>query len=541
MRSGYLFLFSIFSLHSVTLCAQSEKPRLVVQIVVSQMRYDYLEKFGGNFSEKGFKRFINSGISFTDCRYDYMLTGTETSLATLTTGSMPSTHGVVGPAWVDFLMGEKVTLADDAQAYGLDCNAGVGCYSPVNLVVPTLGDRLLDDSPKSHAVTIAQSPSSAVVLGGFTKEVFWCDQSRGRWVSSSHYMARLPEWVETYNAASPAAAFMDAKWELSKPREQYVNSRHSLIDVAADGRQKKSKGIAAIFRKETFSRDYPRIYHTPPGNTLMTEFVRKAIVNLDLGQDEHTDLLNICYDTPRLVGEIFGPESMEVEDMFYRLDEELGDLIDFIHSQLGAEKTLIVLTSDHGSSDSYDRTDKPSDRFNIPQFRVVINAFMNTQYGSGDWVLDYYDRQLYLNREQIYRNGLNLQEVQNRVAAYALQFRGVSHAMTATSLSSNSFAAGHGRLMQNSFYQRRSGDVIIDLMPGWIEEQANTRSLSGSMYDYDTHVPLMVIGNGFSQRRIRAPADPSQLAPTLARLMQIDRPVAATGGEIPALTEHMEY
>ncbi len=542
MKSRQFLLFSILSLQAAVVgAAETRKPpRIVVQIVVSQMRYDYLERFGPNFSDRGFRRFLGDGVTFTDSRYDYMLTGTQTSLATLTTGAMPSTHGVIGERWVDFLSGREVSLVEDRSVCGLSCDANVGCHSPLNLIVPTLGDRLLEDSPKSKVVTVAASASSAVVMGGFTKEVYWCDMSRGTWASSSRYMQKLPDWVEKYNETHPANRYMDAPWETYLHRERYVNERYSVLKVIADSRLRKTNGLGDLFKKDNFSRDYPKIYCTPAGNTLVREFAKQAVVYGDLGQDEYPDLLNVCFDSPRLAGELFGPESVEVEDMFYRLDAEIAELLDFLYAQFPADRLVVVLTSDHGASDSYDRGDTPRDRFNVPQFKVIINGFMNAQYGDGDWVLGYCDRQLYLNRDLVYRKGLSLQEVQNRVAAYALQFRGVSHAVTSTALSGNSFASGYGRLMQNSFYPRRSGDVVINLMPGWIEETPLVRSMSGSMYDYDRHVPLMMLGGGLRAARIRAPVDMTQVAPTLARLMQINRPVAASGDEIDAVTEQFE-
>ncbi len=539
MKKRSLIFSAILPLLAFPQGAKSEKPRLVVQIVVSQMRYDYLERFGANFSEKGLRTFIRQGAFFTDCRYDYMLTGTASSLATLTTGSMPSTHGVVGGHWIDFVNGKSVHLVEDPSVCGLECDASRGCYSPMELVVPTLGDMLLEESQGSRVVTVASSPLSAVVMGGFTGEVYWCDESRGKWITSSAYADKMPAWVVAYNGTNPANHYLDAQWNLLLDRSKYVNKRYSAVNIPYDTRLKKVGLFSDLFKKEEFSKDFHKIYHTPAGNTLVKDFAKKAIVNCDLGQDMQPDLLNICFDASRHVGELFGPESMEVEDMLYRLDADLADLLEWIESLVGKDKTVIVLTSDHGASDSYDRGDKqPRDRFNIPQFKVIMNGFMNAQWGSGDWVLGYCDRQLYLNRDLIYRKGLSLEEVQNRVAAFALQFRGVSHAMTSTALSSSAFASGYGRLMQNSFYPRRSGDVVLNLMPGWIEERDEVRSLSGSMYDYDTHVPLMVIGGGITSQRIRAPVDPVQIAPTLARLMHINRPVAATGDDIEELTQY---
>lgn len=509
----------------------NRKPRLVVNIVVSQIRYDYLTRFADNLSDNGFRRFMREGVVCEESRYNYMQTNTIAALATLSTGVNPSMHGVVSERWIDNVNNRTIELVPDSKASGLDCDAGVGQFSPVNLTVPTLGDKLKEQSPKSKVITIAATPSSAVVMGGFNSDVYWIDDSRCNWISSNAYMGKLPEWVARYNALRVGENFLEYEWTLEKPRESYKNQDYSIVKLVEDSRFKKLMSLDFLKRKY-ISKEYSKILLTPAGNTLVNEFVKQAIIYEDLGKDDNTDLLNICFDTPRLVGELFGPESLETEDMFYRLDNEIGNLVDFIKAQVPEQELLIVLTSDHGASDSYNNSALPAERFNAAQFKMIVNAFLNTQYGSGEWVLDFVDRQLYLNRNLMYTNNLSIGEVQSRVAAFALQFRGVSHALTSTAMQSSYFGDGYGRLMQHGFYPKRSGDVTINLMPGWIEEDSEKRSLSGSMYDYDRHVPLMWLGCGLSSQMIRAPVDMTSIAPTLAYIMQIGRPIGSEAMEI---------
>jgi hypothetical protein len=170
------------------------------------------------------------------------------------------------------------------------------------------------------------------------------------------------------------------------------------------------------------------------------------------------------------------------------------------------------------------------DRFNVAQFKTILNSFLGVQLGAGDWVLDYVDRQVYLNRNLVYQKNLDLEDVQNRAAAFVLQFRGVSHVLTSTALSGGYFGSGYGARMQKSFYPRRAGDLMINLMSGWIEERPGVKSLSGSMYDYDTHVPLVMFGAGIpAGQRIDTRADMTSLASTLANIMGIGRPTASEG------------
>ncbi len=517
----------------------STPPRLVVNIVVSQMRYDYLTRFGKNLSENGFKQFAKEGIVFSDSRYDFMQTITPATLATLTTGADPSTHGIVSERWIDYTSNRTIDLIADTKVIGLNCDAGIGQYSNENIIVPTLGDRLKEHSPESRVITIATDPVSAIVMGGESSDVYWMDSTRGMWVSSTAYMRELPQWVVRYDSLRVASQYLDYQWLPTTSKDLYVNNAYTIFDFQDKSRLRKLVSFDFL-RKKDNNQNFQRLLYTPVGNSLVTEFVKQAVIYENLGKDEYTDLLNICFDTPRRVAQRYGGESMEVEDMFYRLDEELAELLTFLTAQVPKEEIVVVLTADHGASDSYDYGEKPRERFNTAQFKVILNGFMNTQYGPGDWVIDYCDRQIYLNRNLVYTNNLSLEEVQNRVAAFVLQFRGVAHVLTSTALQTSSFGGGYAKQMQNSFYPKRSGDLLINLMPGWIEEIEGQRTASGSMYEYDTHVPLMMWGARFYGQKISRPVDQKDVAPTLARIMQISRPIASEGEPIEEVTTLFE-
>jgi arylsulfatase A-like enzyme len=484
---------------------RAEKPRLVVNIVVSQLRADQLERWAHNLDDRGMAKLAKEGTVFDDARYDYMITSTPAGLATITTGTDPSTHGVVSPYWVDYTTGQRVSLIEDPAAHGLGCDAGLGKFSAHNITVPTLADRLREADPLSRTVTIAADPLSAVAMGGKKSPVYWMDAGRGCWGSSTAYMDELPQWVLEYNDQRTAREWLGYVWKPLFDQTRYM--AWSPLGHTA--------------------KTYPELLLTPVGNTLAAEFAKRAIDGERLGEDEHTDILNICFDTPRTVGELYGGESMEAEDMFYRLDIEIGDLLGYLHYKVNLNRVVVVLTSDHGASDPN------AEKFNAAQFKVIINGFLNAQYGAGSWVAGYVDRQLYLDRNMVYQKGLSLEEVQNRVAAFALQFRGVSHVLTSTAMQSSYFGGSYAQKMQNSFYPRRGGDLTINLMPGWVEEKDGAVATSGSMYGYDTHVPLMVLGT--SARRVARTVNMRDLAPSLAHIMQISRPVASDGGTIDEL------
>ena len=519
---------------------QAIKPRLVVQIVVSQMRYDYLDRFRDNFCDNGFRAFMEKGTNFTNARHSYMQTNTVAGLATIVTGTPPSGHGVIAESWYNFTTGDSVNLIADSRATGLECEDGEGRYSALNLTAATLGDRLKESDPKSKSIALAADPYSAIVCGGPSSDVYWMNTGHGTWVSSSYYFEKLPYWVKKYNETAFASTLLDREWTPDKSFESYRNTDTTVLSFIPDtqsGIGNFLRGIVRIFKKDDPRTDYAMLQYMPAGNTLVSSFARETIVQEELGKDNHTDLLTICYDTPRLICERFGPRSIEVEDMYYRLDRDLADFLTFIFAQVKDGNAMVVLTSDHGTSPSYDAGPGDADRFNPRQFEVIVNGFLNVRYGVGDWVVEYCDRSVWLNHNLIYERGLNLAEVQNEVAIFAMQFSGISHALAATAMRTSYFGSGYARRMQNSFYPRRSGDVIMNLMPGWIEENDRCASSSGSMYGYDTQVPLVFYGFGAGPLRVKRRVDMTAVAPTVARVLEITEPAASEGEVLPEIID----
>ena len=270
---------------------------------------------------------------------------------------------------------------------------------------------------------------------------------------------------------------------------RYIATKKPSSDSSADA-------VKRISSKAPSESRYDNRLKSTAGNCLTLQFAKTALTQLDLGKRDRTDLLNICLDAPRAIREAYGPESIEAEDMYYRLDQDLEEFLTYVYTLFKPHEVLVILTSDHGSSPSYDFGREACDRFNTRQFEVIVNGFLSARYGPGNWVLEYEDKCLYLNHNLVYEKDLSLADIQNEVATFAMQFRGVSHALSATAMRTSYFGSGYARKMQNSFYPRRSGDVIINLMPGWIEEHDHKRSSSGSMYGYDTEVPLVFYGKG---------------------------------------------
>jgi len=511
------------------------KPKLIVNIVVSQMPYDYLRQMSSNFSGGGFRRFMEQGLSFGQASYGFAKSVSPATLATLTTGVCPDMHGIVGTEWIDYTTNKSVSLIADPKASGLGGDADAGRYSPVNLIVPTLGDKLRRENPGSKVVTIALDPVSAVVMGGRGGDVYWMDANRGEWMSSTAYMSSLPEWVDNYNRTHAAREMLDYRWTPLLSPERYTFTKSTVIDLghgtgrAGQNAQASAKTSAAASEK-SIARDCAALLRTPAGNTLVAEMAKQAVTYEKLGQDSDPDILNICFDTPRYVGEMYGSRSMEVEDMFCRLDGDIASLVSFIEAQVPLRDVLFVLTSDHGANPE----GGSEERFNGDMFRMLVNGLLSAQYGPYDWVSGFYDGELYLDHDYILSHDYDLAQLQNKLASFAVQFGGVAHALSASTLSGSYFGSGYARMMQRSFYPKRSGDILLNLMPGWSIETPDVLSSAGTMYDYDTHVPLMLLGSAITPGQVRAQVDMCSVVPTLAHILDISPPMAP---ETPLVNE----
>lgn len=493
----------------------AEQPRLVVQIVVGSMRAGDIERYAENYVEGGFKRLMNEGITYQNARYDFARTTTPVTLATLATGAQPSMHGIVGESWYDYTTNLPVGVTDGTR--------GEGGY---HLIASTLAEELRRQYPSARTLSVAMEPAAAIMLGGRTGDIYWIDPQLCEWTTSFYYTAEPQPWVAQLNREGINIGHLLASWKQLNAPATYRNTRYSDIRIVVDPKRGTTKTGERRLSPRSY---YERLRYTPAGNSAVIDFAKQAILRHELGKDEVPDLVNIYLDASRHLHENYGPESIEVEDMYYRLDRDLNALIDFLDTTVGKGKSVVVLTSDHGTSASYDLGEKPADRFNVMQFRVIANGFLNMRYGTGSWVLGFRDGALYLDHQLIYERNLNLEDVQEELATFAMQFSGVSHALAATALRSSYFGDGYARRIQNSFYPRRSGDIILNLQPGLIEEREGIRSLSGSMYGYDARVPLILYGVGNTPRHISRSVDMTAVAPTLAQLLGIAAPEASEG------------
>jgi predicted AlkP superfamily pyrophosphatase or phosphodiesterase len=540
-----LLIFSFFLFEIGTLQAQiqfNKPPKLVVGIVIEEMRYEMLLRYWDSFGENGFKKIINQGAFCTQTHHNYLITQNGVGQASIVTGTYPYHHGIIADSWCNRLTGEIVNCADESTMNLISGEITKGNYTPKNIMSSTLGDELkLATNDSSKVISVSLNPVSSVMSGGRLADyAFWFNNSDGGWITGDYYNNFLPTWVEQFNAKGFQSIYMKKNWaSMYSLADNYKYSLPDDSDFEIGFRNYRYTFPYDLAHLKNRSGNFKYLKYTPFGNTYTKDFAVSAVVNEELGKDNFTDFLAISFSATNYSGELFGPRSVEMEDLFLRLDKDIEHLISFLDDEVGLENTLIYLTSDRGVSDvpEYLISKKQNAGvFDGNKAINLLNSYLSILYQEGVWVKYYYSRQLYLNQQLIDETGVDLSEIQNKVADFMVQFTGVANALPATTINSTNFESGINQKIQNTFHQKRSGDVILNLEPGWIEKNGYVTK-SGSGYEYDTHVPLIWYGWRVKTKRIDEPTEIIDIAPTISWILKITSPNASVGNPILEIIE----
>jgi len=512
----------------------SEKPKLIITMVVDQMRYDYIHRYWEKYGENGIRKLVGSGTFCKNASYDYLINETAVGHSTIATGALPSHHGVISSNWYNNLQDAVVYCVEDEKARTIGGSYESGRYSPHHMLASTIGDEIhLATNFRSKVIGIALDNNAAILSAGHSADYsFWYDDETGNWVSSSYYMDSLPRWVEKFNEKMIPEAYLTRKWETMLPIEEYSESGSdtSVFEMGLEGRSVFPYDLDKLSTPKRNQRDYSVLKYTPFGNVLTRDFATAMVMNEELGQDEYTDYLAIGFSANEYIGKVFGSNSVEIQDAMIRLDLEIAHFLDVIDQYVGIHNTLVILTSDHGLAYSpayLSSVNIPSGDFNPFSSLSLLGSYLNAVYGKGDWVRYYYGQQIYLNHELIETSGISYQEIQEKCAQFLIQFEGVSNAVTSYTLQTSDFSEGIFHKMQNGYHQKRSGDVIINLAPGWIEK-LNGGSYHSS-YLGDNHVPLIWYGWKIKRSTLTRPVKMIDIAPTISYFLDIARPNVSTG------------
>jgi predicted AlkP superfamily pyrophosphatase or phosphodiesterase len=347
---------------------QQERPKLVLEIVVDQLRGDMPAMVLDRCGSGGFRYLTEKGVWYKNAHHPHANTETIVGHVTLSTGAYPSRHGMVGNVWFD---AEKDRLVYNIEDPDYAATGGLGARdmdsevdasqvsktegrSPKTIVTTTFSDEMsLFYGPKAKIFAVSGKDRGAVAMAGHMGKAFWYSTNNGQFASSTYYYKEFPGWVRKWNEQKKADAYYEKHWELSRPKSTYKNS---FQDDRPYENPHDLGGYGKVFPHPFGDKDnkyyYTLLMASPIVDELTVDFAKALVQNEKLGQDSVPDYLAISLSGTDYVGHLFGPASLESEENLLRLDRTLADLFDFIDKTVGLESTLIVLSADHGTPEA---------------------------------------------------------------------------------------------------------------------------------------------------------------------------------------------
>jgi len=525
MRKIILFLACVFSFNSQA----QQRPKLVVGIVVDQMRMEYLYRFSDDFSTRGFKRLMDNGFTYHNMNYNYVPTFTAPGHASIYTGTTPAVHGILGNDWYVRPAGKSMYCTDDASVKTLVSGTEKeGAMSPKNLLSTTITDELrMATNFKGKVIGVSIKDRGAILPAGhFANWAFWCTKS-GDFISSSFYGDKMPDWVTQFNAEKNFMKYIDKGWSLLKPIDTYNESLpdNNPYEGSLD------KDVPPVFPynlKKIYNEKGMEVLKTTPfGNDFLAELAMRAVEKEELGKDNITDFLTFSFSSTDYVGHTFGPRSMEIQDTYLRLDLTIATFLDYLDKTVGKDNYLVFLTADHAvAENAIYLKDRKLSVDNIPSKEIFasLSKFSTDTFGV-NLVLNYSNFNVFLDREVIKQKGLELTKVKQTFKDFLMGQAYVKRVYTQEDILAGSAQDYYLNFIFKGYDPKQSGDLVILEGPGYLESYGmGTGTTHGTPNSYDTNVPLLFYGWHVPQGESNKKEFITEIAPTLSKMLKITTP-----------------
>jgi predicted AlkP superfamily pyrophosphatase or phosphodiesterase len=523
-----------FSLSLFITAQELQRPKLVVGIVVDQMRWDFLYRYSDRYQPSGaFKRLLNGGFRCENTFIPYAPSVTGPGHSTIYTGTVPAIHGIVGNTWWDTRQNKSVYCTEDKTVKTVGSNTSAGEMSPRNLFTTTVTDEMrLASNFRGKVIGIAQKDRGSILCAGHSANAaYWYDGGSGNWITSTWYMNDLPQWVKNFNSKKLVDKYYNTGWNTLYPISTY---RHSTSDEKNYEGSPFGKKFPYDLKKYV-GNNYEIINTTPFGNTLTLELAKEAVVNEQLGQDADTDFLTIGFSSPDYIGHTFGPNSVEVEDCFLRLDAELGGFFNFLDTKIGKNQYLVFLSSDHGVGHipGFLAEHKiPGGYMQSSGLTRELNQMLHDRFGVNNLVTGIYNLQVVFNHEAIKTSAIHTDSITRTVSDYLLSMHYVFRVIDLNKIQAASLPEKLKEWFVNGYYPPRCGDLQIILLPQWMDRGGNTGTTHGTWNPYDTKIPLLWYGWKIKPGKLYRQVYMTDIAPTLAALLNIQPPNGNVGAVI---------
>ncbi|MGE9313951.1 alkaline phosphatase PafA [Niabella sp. CJ426] len=539
-----LSLSLLFAFSLVAAFAQPVKrPKLVVGIVVDQMRWDYLYRYYDRYEATGgFKRMLNEGFSCENTFINYIPSYTAIGHTTVFTGSVPALHGIAGNNWIDQATGKNVYCTDDSTVQGVGSNSSAGKMSPRNLLATTITDELrLATNFQSKVIGVSLKDRASILPAGHNPTgAFWFDDANGDFITSTWYMNELPKWVKDFNAKDEPGRLTATPWTTLYPLSTYKQS--TADDVKWEGKFKGETTTAFPHDlKEVYKTDKDVIRSSPYGNTLTLNFAKAAIEGNNLGGGAATDFLTINCASTDYVGHKYGPNSIEIEDVYLRLDKELGAFYKYLDQKLGKGNYLVFLTADHGAAHAINFMKEykmPAEFLELKKITTSLNDALKAQFGAEKIVLSNTNYQINFNKKVIRDQKLDYDAIKKASLKFLKDVPELQFVIDVENIGAEPVPEVVKQMTINGYNNKRSGTIQLIPYPAWFEGgYGGTGTTHGTWNPHDTHIPLVWMGWGIKPGKSNREVYMTDIAPTVAALLRIQMPNAAIGKPITEVTQ----
>ena len=513
-----------------------KKPKLVVGIVIDQMRYDYLTRFADRYGEGGFNRILKNGFSLENAHFNYIPTYTAVGHASIFTGTTPDTHGIISNNWYDKYLKQYIYCVDDANYKTVGNEGTVGQKSPHRMYTTTISDQLqLAQNRQGKSIGIAIKDRSAVLPVGHTANAaYWYDAgNQNQWITSSFYIDTLPNWVLEFNKNNNADSYLNAIWEPLYDINTYTQSRtdNNIFEKKFNGQENPvfPKDLKKLRSK---NGNFDLLKGVPAGNTYTVDFAKAAIKGEQLGKSKFTDFLTVSFSSTDYVGHKFGVAAIETEDTYLRLDRDLADFFNFLDAEVGTGNYTLFLTADHAAVHvpSYLQSLKiPAHYIDIKAFKKYLSEITQKYFNSTALIENVSNYQIFLDKDKVEALGLDRNVVAQKIADEAIYFDKIYKAVTAKTMQTTNFTEGIMHSLQNGYNQKFSGDILLIPYPSTLATSSRKGTSHGSGYSHDTHIPIIFYGNGIKKGRSSKKYNIIDIAPTISNLLKIEAPNGTSG------------
>jgi len=520
--------------------ASINRPKLVVGMVIDQMRWDYLYRYYSRYGSGGFKRLINEGFSAENTFIPYTPTYTACGHASIYTGSVPAINGIIGNDWYDPQLGRNVYCAEDTSVTSVGSTTMAGVMSPKNMLTTTITDELrLATNFQGKVIGISLKDRGSILPAGHTANAaYWFDGQTGDWITSTYYMPKLPTWVEDYNKIKLANKFYEKNWPTLYPIETYTQS--TADDKPYEGKARGEQSPVFPHPLKLYAgKNYEMIKSTPYGNTMTLDLAKLAVLSEDLGQDNVTDFLAVSCSSTDYVGHMYGPNSVEAEDTYLRLDKDLAEFFDYLDNKVGKGNYLFFLSADHGAAHvpGFMKENRlPGETIDDSPVMKELGGRLEAKFGIKQAIIKSMNNQVYFNHKNITDSKADF----DAVKAFSIEFlktqHGFANAVDLTKIAASTLPEPIKTRITNGYNARRSGDIYFILQSNNFDSSSKTGTTHGSWNPYDSHIPCVFMGWNVKPGKTNKTHYMTDIAATLAAMLHIQMPSGCVGEPITELT-----